>query len=602
MRRMSHVASACVFGLPGSPAGKEVRENDHRILEEEVSMLTFEESDLTMTAPVAGHHPVLLVSRSGQLTLSLNDFFRDSDISLVSVGSCCDGIRRFKQEQFEAVITDLGLEPDDGIRLRQAVHQVDAKIPVLFLTSPSRWSDSSLMDLIAEDPHSYYIPENGDREFMLAKLHQVIHTYEAETSLSVLKGRVAKSWFLAGRVQQAMLPPWVHFSPNYEFSCLYHPFTKVSGDLFEWLPLDEDRALFIFGDVSGHGTHSALAMTAIQSFLSQLVMQDRERAEHPELIVADINDFCSRRLRSIVYMGTLVAYMDFGKNLLRYQNAGYVDVLCVDSRTGEVIDINPEGKGSIPLGLVPDAAYTAADTVEYHFEDSSVFLFSSDGLMDLSRDREGRKYMDMETYRHFSCVLAKDARRVEKTVALPFRCLHNLEQLGYIYPQDDLTMVMVRKPRLTSREYVFSCRVPADSKSADDICRRAGEFVQKYYGDESLSVSTELLLEEYLVNVIMHGLDAYEKLSEYIAVEIVAHDRELKLIVWDRGKEWDGLWLTRRHAEESMDHLNRTMADSGRGIPIISTIASRISRHRFCGLNETTFIIPRSGGAAGEGR
>ncbi len=126
--------------------------------------------------------------------------------------------------------------------------------------------------------------------------------------------------------------------------------------------------------------------------------------------------------------------------------------------------------------------------------------------------------------------------------------------------------------------------------------------MQEFYQDEALSVSTELLLEEYLVNVIAHGLGEYEKLNEYIAVEVVAYDRELKLIVWDHGREWDGLWLSRQHAEASMDQLNDNMAESGRGIPIISTIASRISRQRFCGLNETTFIIPRSGGQDGNGR
>ena len=563
-------------------------------------MLTFEESDLTMTAPVAGCRHVLLVSCDEQAAFSLEKFFEGSDISVVSAGSCEEGVRSFKRDQFEAVITGISRDLDEAVRVRQSIRLLDARIPILFLTPLSCWSDNRLLDRIVEDPHSYYIPEHGDREFMLAKLHQVISTYEAETSLGILKNKVARNWFLASRVQQAMLPPWVYFSPRYEFSCLYNPFTKVSGDLFEWLPLDEERALFIFGDVSGHGTHSALAMTAIQSFLSQLVMQDRDRATQPGLIVSDINDFCCRRLHKLVYMSTLVAYMDFGKNLLRYQNSGYMDILCVDSETGEVIDINPEGKGSIPLGLVPDGEYTEEDTVEYHFSDSAVFLFSSDGLMDLSKDREGKKYMDMEMYKHLCCVLARDARRVEKSVALPFRCLHSLEQMGYIYPQDDLSMVMIRKPRLTGREYIFSCRVPADNRAADEICRKASEFVLGYYGDEALSVSVELLLEEYLVNVIMHGLNEYERLNGYIAVELCAYKRELRLIVWDHGKEWEGLWLTPGHAEESMDRLNQDLADSGRGIPIISKIASRIARQRLCGLNETMFVIPCSAGQSGE--
>ena len=154
-------------------------------------------------------------------------------------------------------------------------------------------------------------------------------------------------------------------------------------------------------------------------------------------------------------------------------------------------------------------------------------------------------------------------------------------------------MMMVRKPTLRNNEHVFSCRVPADKKSVDEICQQASGFIADYYHDDKLSVSTELLIEEYMVNVIVHGLSEYEKLNDYIAVELCAFERELKVIIWDHGKEWNGTFLSHENADASMEQLNREMAASGRGIPIISRIAARISRQRYCGLNETIFIIPR---------
>ena len=535
---------------------------------------------------------VLLVSGNAMLKLTLPNFFEQSPISVTLAEERQEGLSLLREKTFDAIITDTGADGGEGLRFRQEVRLRDAGIPILFMTPAVYWSDMKLLDRIAEDPHSYYIPENADRKFMTAKLHQVIRSCQAESSRNQLRQTINRNWLLAGLLQQAMLPPWVYFGKNYEFSCFYRPFTRVSGDLFEWIPLDEERALFIFGDISGHGTHSALAMTAVQAFLKQIVRQKEERARCPHLIAAEINDFFCNQLHSIVHMSTLIAYFDFRENYLCFQNAGYLGMMCVDAETGEYVDINPEKKGSLPPGMVKDAVYSEADNVEFRFSDSSVFLSASDGLIDLAKDREGNNYLDVAMCKKLSSMLVTEAQHEDKSITIPFRAYHTLEQFGYLFPQDDLTMALIRKPLNLEKEYVFSCRVPADKKTVDEICEKASGFVTRCYHNETLSVNTELLLEEYLVNVIMHGLDEYEKLNEYIAVKLCAYPTELKLMIWDHGKEWNGLAMQQEDAERKLDELNETFSDSGRGLPIISMIASRIGRQRYAGLNESVFILP----------
>ena len=536
---------------------------------------------------------VLLHSRNELVRFSIDNYFSGTNVHIFPVTENDEGKTLLKEQKFDAVIYDIGNDPDAGLQMRRLIRDHDAQLPILFITPIFYWSDARLLDQIVEDPHSYYIPENVDRKFMVAKLRQVISSSQAENSLHQLMNKITRNWFLASLLQQAMLPPWVYFSDSYEFSCLYKPFSRVSGDLFEWLPLDEDRALFVFGDVSGHGTHSALAMSAIQSFMTQAIMLDKERATKPNLIASDINEFFCQHLHNIVYMSALIAYIDFKNNYLCYQNAGYMDIICVNADTGEVENINPENKGSMPLGMVKNTVYSNDDNVEYHFSDSSVFIFCSDGLMDLAKDKNGEKFMDMKMATKLASILIKDTQKEEKSISLPFRYYHSLEQFGYVHPQDDLSLVLVRKPRLSEREYVFSCRVPADKEAVDQICEKASAFVTKHYGDEEISVDAELLLEEYLVNVILHGLNEYEKLNEYIAVKLCAGDRELKIIIWDHGKEWNGLFMPPEQAERSLDSLNDQLAINGRGVPIISRIATQISRQRYCGLNESIFVIPR---------
>ena len=553
-----------------------------------VEMSSYDHDDLFPDAMSDRHCRVLAAGGNELVMFSLQNFFADTDVTLMGAAGIEDAQKILRQERIDAVITDVDL----GMPLRRKIRKTDSLLPILFMIPAFSCSDVRLLGRVAEDPRSYYVPENADKKLVLAKIDQMIESCHAESSLHQLKTKITRNWSIASLLQQAMLPPWVYFSEKYEFSCLYKPFTKVSGDLFCWMPLDEERALFIFGDVSGHGTHSALAMTAIQSFLKQDLMRDRERATRPSLIASDINNFFCQHLNSIVYMCTLIAFIDFGKNCIRYQNSGYMDVICFDGETGEPVDINPQRHGSVPLGLMKDQVYSEEDDVEYHFSDSDVFLFSSDGLMDLSKDKHGEKYVDMDMCRRLASILVKETKKEEKSISLPFRCLHSLAQFGYVHPQDDLSLILVRKPRLLEREYVFSCRVPADKQAVDAICVKASAFIGEVCRDEALAVSAELLLEEYLVNVIVHGLSEYEKLNEYMAVKICACEKELKLIVWDHGREWSGDFLLPEKAEQSLEQLNDEMASSGRGVPIISKIASKISRQRYCGLNETIFVIP----------
>ena len=554
-------------------------------------MGTFEENDDILEPTYDQKFRVLLASHNDLVCLSLTKFFENSEFSLSLASDRQEAVAKIESEDFDIVIANFDTRPYDVFLFRDELRRNHKKLPLVVMTPLFNLSDSKLLGRITEDPHSYYIPENADCNFMLAKLRQVIKSYQLVSAVEQLQGRINRSWLIAKQLQQAMLPPWVYFGKNYEFSFYYRPFAKVSGDLFEWLPLGEDQVLFIFGDISGHGTHSALAMTAVQSFLKQIVLLDQDEARQPAKIAADINDFFCTHLSNIVYMCSLIAYIDFKKNYLCYQNAGYVDITCVNAETGEFEEINPENRGSLPLGMMSDTVYTEDDNVEYHFSDSSVFLFSSDGLTDLAKNREGTSYLDVSLCRKLSAILVTEAQKDNKSVTVPFRVYHQLEQFGYTFPQDDLTMVMIRKPRCLEKEYVFSRRVPADKKAVDEICETASGFISEFYHDEVLSVNTELLLEEYLENVVLHGLSEYEKLNDYIAVKICAYEKEVRLIIWDHGKEWNALFLSPQKADQSLDHLNDNLLPNGRGVPIISKIASQISRQRYCGLNESIFII-----------
>ena len=506
---------------------------------------------------------------------------RDEDLELITT------------KDVMAIVFELSSDVVQGLRFRANVREDEKKraIPILFIMSDAYWSDAELFGRIVEDPYSFAMPSNVDFKALFARLSHCIEF----GLLHRVKELFDHNKNLAHHLQRTMLPPWVHFGKNYEFSMFYLPHNVIGGDLVEWFPLDDHRVLYIFGDVSGHETYSALAMSSVHSFVSHLLELDREKARRPCLIASELHDYFRRHFGGIVTLAALIAYFDFQSNYLCFLNAGYENLLCIDSLTGKIDLPNPNNVGELAMGGSNDTDYSENSTVEYWFSDFSVFLFFSDGLRDLARDVDGFTYMeDMNVPFSLASRLVTETQEEEKTIAIPFRCYHLLQQQGYLYPQDDLTMGIIRKPPNSEKEFMFACRVPADNKAVDEICEKASAFVSEYYQDERLSVNTELLLEEYLVNVVMHGLDNYEKLYDFIAMKLHAYDDRLKLMIWDHGKEWEGELMQKEAAEDTLDRLNANLLESGRGLPIISTIASEGSRKRFSGLNETIFIIPVS--------
>lgn len=170
-------------------------------------MLTVDNADETPVLSGNRNYRVLLYSRDELITFSLQNFFKDSDIFVLVAETPEDGLNLLEDEKPDVVITELCSGPDVAIRFRQQIRRVNENIPILFMTPLFYWSDGKLLDRIVEDPHSYYIPDNADRKFMVAKLTQVVSASRSEDSLRHLKSRIARNWFLASLLQQAMLPP-----------------------------------------------------------------------------------------------------------------------------------------------------------------------------------------------------------------------------------------------------------------------------------------------------------------------------------------------------------------------------------------------------------
>jgi len=516
----------------------------------------------------------------------------------VTTADCAeDALAAFKQKRFDAVLSDIMMDSVDGFRFRDMIRNYNKRVPVIFLTSLMDDIDNSLINRIMRDNYSYYLNKNFTRTSLLEKLDQVVKTYQAQNEISQLEKKIESDLELATQVQTAMLPPWVHFTDYYMFSFIYRPLFKISGDLFEWIPITPTRCLCVFGDISGHGIHSALAMTAVQSILKQLTVIQNPDALRPDRILRQLNDFFCERLNMCSYMTCLVGIWDFEENRLIYHDAGHPDLLCFHEKTGESFDPNPRRKGSLPVGMLREAEYPESNNVELKFTDDTVFLAHTDGLWDIGTHPNDQSGVDVKTFQQLASAAVKDNYVVE----LPFRLAAALRQIGYDTPMDDYSLIVLKKLSPDSGKSLFIRQIPLDAAAIDRVTQDASEFVEKTLKLEDLAGKTEILLSEFLVNIVKHGQGTSGKTSDSIALLIQRHEENgVSVTVLDRGRLWESReFESNEDLDRLLSELSRSKAESGRGIPLIRKLAPQISRRHLCGLNETIFIIQRDDAKTG---
>jgi serine phosphatase RsbU (regulator of sigma subunit)/pSer/pThr/pTyr-binding forkhead associated (FHA) protein len=95
----------------------------------------------------------------------------------------------------------------------------------------------------------------------------------------------------AREAQQLMVPMHRTELSSVEYEVEFLPGRVASGDLFDVVPLSDERVAVILGDVSGKGVGAAILMAASQSYLHAALL----RHESPALAVADLNEFVLAR-------------------------------------------------------------------------------------------------------------------------------------------------------------------------------------------------------------------------------------------------------------------------------------------------------------------
>ena len=199
--------------------------------------------------------------------------------------------------------------------------------------------------------------------FLLISIIYAAWRYSLEQSQR--QSALEQEYRSAQELQQVLIPESMPILPGYVVKGAYRPAQEVGGDFFQVIPLRNDAAMLVIGDVSGKGLHAAMTVALIVGAIRSTV----EMTEEPAAILSALN----RRLHGRLQRGfatCLVMKMESGGACL-LANAGHLPPYL----NAEEIQLPP----ALPLGIVSEAEYEA---VQLKLTEIDRLTLYTDGLLE----------------------------------------------------------------------------------------------------------------------------------------------------------------------------------------------------------------------------
>jgi sigma-B regulation protein RsbU (phosphoserine phosphatase) len=253
------------------------------------------------------------------------------------------------------------------------------------------------------------------------------------------KERLEAELEIAREVQSQLFPSQVPHLKTLELVGICNPARTVSGDYYDFVPIDSEWIAFAIGDIAGKGISAALLMASIQSSLrAQLIHGNGQPAlPHGNLPVSTskLVTLLNRQL----YENTSVekfasfycaVYNDRTGNLI-YTNAGHPPPMLV--RGGKVTRLQISG---MVLGVLPDNQYES-DAIS--LEPDDLLVAFTDGITE-PENEYGEEFGEQR----LTDLLIHNARKpLDELITIIAQAVGEWSRSPE--PHDDMTLLMARR-------------------------------------------------------------------------------------------------------------------------------------------------------------
>jgi phosphoserine phosphatase RsbU/P len=247
------------------------------------------------------------------------------------------------------------------------------------------------------------------------------------------KRRIDRELDVARDIQRILLPNAAPAFEGLEIAGLNIPASRVSGDYYDFIALDNQRLGIAIADVSGKGVAASLIMAMCRSVLRSFASSSESAAA----VLQAVNRQLYPDIREDMFISMAYLIADKADNELVLARAGHDAPLQYRASDASVVKINPPG---MALGIDSGGVFNrVTGDCRVHLETSDCLILYTDGVTE-ALDANGLEFgMSRLTE-------AIQASAAAGAPAILSRVTADLKTFVGNHPQnDDITLIAIRK-------------------------------------------------------------------------------------------------------------------------------------------------------------
>lgn len=180
---------------------------------------------------------------------------------------------------------------------------------------------------------------------------------------------------IAGKnIQRALMPVESPQIEGWDVFLFTSSANEVSGDLVDYLKLDDNRSVITIADVAGKGLSAALLTTKLQSTIRAYA----ETSDSPAELTLKTNKIFNRDSLPNLFASMIYLEISSDSNTIRFANAGHFPPAILSGG-----DLTEMEKGDAALGILPNCNYR---NFEISLNTDNIFVSYSDGITEAKNE------------------------------------------------------------------------------------------------------------------------------------------------------------------------------------------------------------------------
>lgn len=289
----------------------------------------------------------------------------------------------------DIILLDVMMPQKSGFEVIEELKNIEdtKNVPVILVTARGQTEDKVLgLDTGADD----YITKPFDLREVTARVEAVLGRTRPIKYINPLMSAMGDKFSeeglqqLAGHLQAAaaiqnkLLPEQAPSLEGLDIATLLQSSTSVSGDFYDFIPLNETQIGLVLGDVKGNGIPAALLMVMIRTALRLLCHE----GDTPASILKRVNDLVVRDTEADLFATMVYGILDVTNSTFTYSNGGH----CYPfhwKATGEMEDLKT---GGMLIGAFEEATFSS-DICS--LSPGDILVFYTDGITETENGNIG---------------------------------------------------------------------------------------------------------------------------------------------------------------------------------------------------------------------